>query len=212
MHAGTVSPVRAPAGGAADQLAERHHDPAVLLATTSRSEQELQVPEQQHAGLHAVGPSKHRGQLCLTRRRRVRTHTRTVHLQHTHTHTLLTTGPDRVARTWERRAVAPSAGGGSACDSPRTPPSLSHFLQDHEGGRCSRPESCRQPTNTDHIKRITPLLSLLQSGHTYLRRRCGRMTPLRRSTVWLRPGGEGPVHGDVPSTEEQGTALLVGAS
>ncbi len=82
-----------------EQLAERRLDSAILLGATSRSEQELQVPEQQDARLQGVGPLKHRRQLHLRGCRSVSTHTHTVHL-HTgnnrkcncnitaHTHTL----------------------------------------------------------------------------------------------------------------------------
>lgn len=37
------------------------------------------------------------------------------------------------------------------------------------------------------------------------------MMLLRRLTVLLRPGGDGLVHRDAPSTEQQGTELLVDA-
>lgn len=70
-----------PAGGAAEQLAERRLDPAVLIAAPSRTQQELQVPEQQDAGLQGVCTLKHRTQLHLRGCRSVSTHAHTVHLQ-----------------------------------------------------------------------------------------------------------------------------------
>lgn len=51
------------------------------------------------------------------------------------------------------RAVSPSAGAGSVCDSPRSPPSPFHFLRGHEGGRCNQSESCRQ--NSDITDQVT---------------------------------------------------------
>lgn len=69
-----------PAGGAAEQVAERGRDPAVSLGAPSRSEQQLQVPEQQDAGLQGVGPPERRGQLGLGRGRSVGTQGHTVHL------------------------------------------------------------------------------------------------------------------------------------
>ncbi len=69
-----------PGGGTAEQLTERSGDPAVLFGATSRFEQQLQVPEQQDAGLQGISPLKHRAQLHLRGCRSVSTHTHTVHL------------------------------------------------------------------------------------------------------------------------------------
>lgn len=51
--------------------------------------------------------------------------------------------------------VVPSGGGGSAADSLRSPPSLYHFLQSREGGRCNLPESCCHQTQHDIADHMT---------------------------------------------------------
>lgn len=61
-------------------------DSGIVLGGPPRSEQELQVPEQQNAGLQAISPLKHRCQLHLRGCRGVGTEAHTVHL-HTHTDT-----------------------------------------------------------------------------------------------------------------------------
>lgn len=81
---------RSPAGGAAEQLAERRRDSAVVLGAASRSEEELQVPEQQDARLHGAGPLEHRRQLHLGGCRSVSTHAHTVHLHAGNTGNVIT--------------------------------------------------------------------------------------------------------------------------
>lgn len=66
------------------------------------------------------------------------------------------------------RAVVPSAGAGSVCDSPRSLLSPFHFLQGREGGRCNQSESCRQ--NSDITDQVTtcPIMPLSHLFHGVL--------------------------------------------
>jgi len=69
-----------PAGGAAEQAAERGVDSAVLPGVAAATEQQLQVAQQQDARTQRLGTPERRRQLRLRGRRRVGAHGDAVHL------------------------------------------------------------------------------------------------------------------------------------
>lgn len=69
-----------PGGGAAEQLTQSRLHPAIILSCTSSSEQELQVSEQQDAGLQGFGSLERRLQLRLNGGGSVCAHGDTIHL------------------------------------------------------------------------------------------------------------------------------------